>query len=180
MRLILPLITVLFFSFNSNAQTVDDRVLFTCEDVENVSGDSIPNYVVVLEQTEGNALDFMKPLMNATDVGFVLKYFSRKSDHKSLDDILNSEPAIYSGFADNMGSNSLFFEGRSMDASGNLGTTQKTFLIEFAHDNRGEYSTPGEPGFDLYKCKTPKYSKIKDSGDSQIDGQTEAPIDSLG
>lgn len=150
---------ILLFSIHANSQTASERVRFTCQEVQHMLPDAVRSNAIILEQTDGNALDFMKPLMNA-EAGFELKYFRGRSGEKKLAEILNSTSVTYRGKADNMGSDTLFFDGNKMDANGNIGTDAKTFVIFFTHNNRGQYSTPKSPGFVQFKCGEPEYFKI--------------------
>lgn len=160
----------LLFSFHANSQTADERVRFTCQEVQHLLPDAVQSNAIVLEQTDGNALDFMKPMMNA-EAGFELNYFRGKSGEKKLAEILKSTADVYRGKADNMGSDSLFFDGNKLNANGNLGIEAKTFVIFFTHENRGQYSTPKTAGFVQFKCGEPEYFKIKETPSTDISGE---------
>lgn len=154
-------IIFLLFSLQVNAQNTDERTRFTCQEVQHMLPDAVQSNAIVLEQADGNAVDFMKAMLNS-EAGFVLKYFRGKSGEKNLSEILKSTPDIYKGKAENMLSDTLFFDGNKVDENGNLGTDAKTFVIFFSHNNRGQYSTPKSPGFVQFKCGKPEYFKFND------------------
>lgn len=165
------------------SQISSDAVTIVCQEVDIADSNVLKNTAIVLEQTDGNAEQFLLAPMNA-EAGFNLKFYQGASSTK-IDEILKTEPTVYKGFATKLGHdrknpglpNHVNFLGK-ITKGGAVGVDEKSLLISYIDNGSGDFSTPNSgDGSSHYKCDKPKSNPNGaadvSNGDSEVDDTEE-------
>lgn len=146
----LALISMALFSINvvsakTNFDKTKSRIIVLCRQISPQNPNIQYNSVLVLEQVDGNAEEFLQD--NATTVAkFTLSQYSSASGKKETSEILKESPTVRTGIAYNLGLDQISFEE-------NEGANKKYFDIDLAHGSTAELYTPLSDGsFDKYSC----------------------------